>query len=117
MRSCYVISKGKLVASDSPKNLSRFAESTRNLEVTVKGEKSILEALMRKNRDILEFEIEDTQEDEVYKMLIKTKSEVDIREKVSVELANNRFIIFGMNMQELSLEDVFLELTKDGEVK
>lgn len=109
-----IISHGKLVASDSPKNLGKTNESINTLEITVKADEEKLRIILEEIKEILEYKISDTEEENVRKILIKTKAGVDIRENISLELAKNKCVIFGMNLQELSLEDIFLELTNEG---
>ena len=46
---------------------------------------------------------------------IVSAPEIDAREAVSLALAENRIAVMGMERKEKSLEDIFLELTGDGE--
>jgi len=112
-----IISHGKLVASDSPKNLGKSADSINTLEITVKAEEEKLKTILDEFKEISDYSISNTDEENVCKISIKTKAGVDIRENISLELAKNKCVIFGMSMQELSLEDIFLELTNEGEVE
>ena len=112
-----IISHGKLVASDSPKNLGKSTDSINTLEITVKAEEEKLKTILDEFQEISDYSISNTEEEKVCKISIKTKAGIDIRENISLELAKNKCVIFGMNMQELSLEDIFLDLTNEREVE
>ena len=43
---------------------------------------------------------------------VRTKDNADIREELSMKLYERKLPIMGMNLQEHSLEDIFLELTE-----
>ena len=65
-------------------------------------------------------EIEDvnysaSEEEGCVKAVIKTPREVDIREKIFFKMAGIGCPILSMQSTKMSLEDVFLELTEEGE--
>ena len=53
--------------------------------------------------------------DGVVSVLISSEEETDVREDVFYVLAENRCPVLEMNMSKLSLEDIFLEMTKSEE--
>ncbi len=108
-----IISKGKLVASDSPENLQRLMGGSSELQLDIcGGEERVMEIL-----STLECvkSVENCIEAEpgCVKVNIITDKGVDVREQVFYKLAENRLPIMSMHKVEKSLEDIFLELTGD----
>lgn len=111
-----IISNGKLVASDTPDNLSKLASGSNVMDIMVKGNVSKMEQLLQKIEEIDEFTCQISEKDEkIVDISIKTKDSVDIREKIFYLCAQNECPILGMQSKILSLEDVFLELTQNSE--
>ena len=110
-----IIDHGKLVASDTPDNLSKLMLGSNSLELTVKGQ----EEDIRKALDLVEH-IEDavfhnSPIENAHEITIKTNGQEDIRENIFFALADGKCPILKMQSTNMSLEDVFLKLTDDKE--
>ena len=110
-----IIDKGKLVASDTPKNLGKLMSGANSLELTVKGQESEI----RKALDMVE-NIEDViYHDSLIKnacdFTIKLSGNQDMRENIFFALAEVKCPILKMQSSNMSLEEVFLKLTDDAE--
>ncbi|RDY31527.1 ABC transporter ATP-binding protein [Lachnotalea glycerini] len=113
-----IISKGKLVASDTPKNLSKLMAGSNALELTIRGDKKKLETILNGIDAIQEFEIHNSIEERAVDITMKIASQSDIREDIFYAMAEAKCPILAMKVSNMSLEDVFLELTgEDKEVK
>lgn len=108
-----IISHGKLVASDTPDNLSKLMQGTSSLLLTVKSSQEDLENLLNTIPAVQEFHFTDCEEKDCVKAEIKTEPSADIRELLFYRLAEAELPILGMQLVHLSLEDIFLELTAD----
>ena len=106
-----IISGGKLVASDSPEGLQGLISSSVVLETTVKASMEQLRAVLDTIEAVVKAEEKPAQLPDCVTALIRTKDNTDIREELSMKLYENKLPIMGMNLQEHSLEDIFLELT------
>lgn len=105
-----IISNGKIVASDTPENLSKNFENSTDINVRIEGEKEkVLEVLGKIEgvESIAEKKCDDTSFD----YYLKTVGEIDIRKDLFYALAENKMPILMLTTQNLSLEDVFLKLT------
>ncbi len=112
-----IISGGKLIASDSPEGLQDRIQSSYVLEATVKASMEQLQSVLDTIETVVQVEVKQSHMSDCVTVLIRTKDNADIREELSMKLYENRLPIMGMNLQEHSLEDIFLELTeKDEEV-
>ncbi len=108
-----IIDRGKLVASDSPENLSRVMSGANSLEITVKG----TEEEIRKALDMVE-----NLEEVIYHQslvpgacdfTIKIQGEQDMRENIFFALAEVKCPLLKMQSTNMTLEEVFLKLTDD----
>lgn len=108
-----IISKGKLVASDTPENLSKIMSGSNNLSLTVRGKKTVLGNILAGYKEINSFEMHDSVEDNAMDVEIQTEGSTDIREKLFYDFAKEQCPILAMKSSNMTLEDVFLELTSD----
>ena len=112
-----IISKGKLVADGSPEELQNMMGGKAEIEITVLGDASKAADVLKKTAGVDEV-IADGQDDKGNgKLRVVSAVDVDAREAVSLTLAENRIAVMGMERREKSLEDIFLELTSQDEVK
>lgn len=103
-----IISKGKLVASDTPEHLEELMNGSDTIHIETRAEKETV-------REILSLkDIEDvtyTQENEILKAEVKTKERKDIREVIFSAFAEAKCPLLTLQKTTVSLEEVFLELT------
>lgn len=119
----FIISKGKLVASDSTENLSRWMEGTPTIVMEVKGTPEAIEPVLKSIEGISSYQIEVAGEVASADNCLVTIEEycinnTDIRETIFYAFAESRLPIYAMRTEGKSLEDIFLELTQEvgGEV-
>lgn len=107
-----ILSGGKLIASDSAEGLQGRLQSSVALEATVKASMEQLQAVLDTIGSVMNVERKQSHMPDCVTVMIRTKNNTDIREELSMKLYESRLPIMGMNLQEHSLEDIFLELTK-----
>lgn len=107
-----IISHGRLVASDTPDNLSRLAEGSNTLNMLVKGEKEQIETGMKSIDKVKETEIVFNEEEGAWNVSVSTEEQEDIREEVFLKMAELHCPILEMKSKKVSLEEIFLELTE-----
>ncbi|MCR4617462.1 MAG: ABC transporter ATP-binding protein [Lachnospiraceae bacterium] len=110
-----ILSKGKLVADGSPEELKKMMGGSVEIEITLLGSSDSAADILK---DIsAEAEITDCGLDESgnRKITVSSAGGEDLREKVSLKLAENKIAVIGMERKEKSLEDIFLELTDNNE--
>lgn len=106
-----IISNGKLVADDSLKNLSEKRSKNKYLNMTVSGNKAQIEEHLKSVLKNLSFTVRPSAEGQGYDVLATVPVDSDYREQLFYEMANAKLPIIRMNQDELSLEDIFLQLT------
>lgn len=112
-----IISKGRLVACDTPEGLTGFMNGNTTVELVVMGNKEKAENVIKKIKGIQKYHFENTHEEGFVKLVIETDAGQDIRTELFYALADERLPIMSINRLEKSLEDVFLTLTGDNEAE
>lgn len=110
-----IISHGKLVASDTPDNLSKHLIGSNTLELTVKGSLDEVTRGLSNLTDSDNMKSKESSEKDSVDITITTPKDIDLREKVFNTMADIHCPILKMQLTTMSLEDVFLELTKNEE--
>ena len=110
-----ILDHGKLVASDTPENLSAHMAGANSLEMTVKG----CEEEIRKAFDLVEY-VEDlifheSLTEGACDFTVKVQNGIDIRENIFYALAEMNCPILRMQSTNMTLEEVFLKLTDNRE--
>lgn len=110
-----IISKGKLVASDTPEGLVTRLKGGRQLMMSVQGEQSELEEILQSIGQIKDYSIQPSKAEGCVSAIIRTQEQDDIRVELFHRLAAADLPIMELSLSEKSLEDVFLELTGEEE--
>ncbi len=108
-----IISKGRLVACDSPDGLMGLMNGNSRLELTVLGTKEQLSQLLSQFSQLKKPLYEESSESGCVKVILEMEKDIDIRKELFYKLAEAGLPIMAMNRLERSLEDVFLELTDE----
>ena len=107
-----IISKGKMIACDTPQGLSHMMQGDTTLELDVKGEAEILKAFLSSMEEISAYEVVE-KENGIVHADIHIADTVEIRDSLFGLLACNNMPIYRLEMVSKSLEDIFLELTEE----
>lgn len=110
----FIISKGKLVASDKTEKLLERMTGSQQIELLVKGEKTLAEDAILGIPEVERCEFLEEKEMGTSLIRITAKKDADIRENIFFACAESKMPILEMKAAEKSLEDVFLELTGKG---
>ncbi len=113
----FIISKGKLVLSDSVDHITTKFKKSQTLYVQAKGDKAKVSDTLSAIEGVKSIDVSNGREEDTISITISAAEDLDLREDVSKALAMDGFIIFEMKESEESLEDVFLELTLDEEAE
>lgn len=108
-----IINKGKLVACDTPENLERKMAGTNGISMEVKGDSSVIRALLSEESEISGLTVEETEGGvfQIHFEIGKNCNHELLRERLFYCFAERRCPILSMQLEKISLEDVFLELT------
>lgn len=107
-----IISKGKLVASDSPEGLQKLMRKSTEVDMTVLGTREKADEILSGIEQIQSYSYEETSEEDGVRIRIKTENNIDIRKELSVTFTTQNMPVIAMSRVEKSLEDIFLQLTE-----
>ncbi len=126
-----ILSKGSLVAQGTPEELEMMMQSEGELELTVKGDGEIVSDILSDMDEVISFEstgasikgkepcdrgVGSENEPELISFSIKVKEGEEIRDRLSIRLAERNIPVYSLIKNEKTLEDIFLELTDTQEV-
>lgn len=112
----FVISKGKLVASDTTEGLERKFAGGNQMEVTVKGSEEKAKEIAKKIKGVESVRVLERKEAGTCTLQIKTRKK-DVREDLFYALAEAKIPIYGLNSGVKSLEEIFLTLTGENNLE
>ena len=106
-----IISKGKLVASDTPENLERNLGDSDLIEIETKASPDEVRRILETVDGIRSISTKHLENGITWAQ-IQEKKNTDIREKVFQAFAQNHQPLLKLNPLQVSLEDVFMELAQ-----
>ena len=106
-----IISKGKLVASDTPENLERNLGDSDLIEIETKASPDEVRRILETVDGIRNISTKHLENGITWAQ-IQEKKNTDVREKVFQAFAQNHQPLLKLNPLQVSLEDVFMELTQ-----
>lgn len=108
-----IINNGKIVASDTPENLSKRLTQSNCLNLRVKGNKQNIIAALKSINYVENVKFKSVIENDTIDVLVEGKENTDIREDVFNKMAEHNYPILNMTSMDLTLEEIFLQVTKD----
>lgn len=108
-----IISKGKLVASDTPENLEKMLGDTDTIEIEAKAPQALTKETLKTIPGIEQASVKASGEEGVAAAVIKEKKGEDVRESIFRAFAEKNIPLLTLQTRHVSLEDVFMELTQN----
>lgn len=109
----FIISKGKMVASDTPENLEHLLQKGEQVEILTTAGRARVEDILSGIKDAVQITFEEQTEGTCAR--IEAREGRDIREEIFFAFAEERCPFTEMKVTKPTLEEVFLELTKGGD--
>ena len=109
--SIMIISKGRLVASDTPENLTALLAGASTLELEIRATEDEARTILGKVENVADVTFSQGEEDAVH-AAVTPQGGADIREAVFNAFAAAGRPLLEMTRSKASLEDVFMELTQ-----
>jgi ABC-2 type transport system ATP-binding protein len=108
-----IINRGKIVASDTPENLSRGLTSDNRVSLRVVGTEKDVLAVVRGVEHVLKAQAVGTREAGSVDIVVEAKRDQDIRRDLFNACAKASMPILMMKSMDLTLEEIFLNLITD----
>ena len=106
-----IIHRGRIVAEDNIENLSAVLRGSRRIKVEVKGPADKIADALRRVPGVKRV----AREGSYY--IIESPSEVDPRARITESMVKNGWQLLSAESVEMTLEEIFLQLTTKDEVK
>lgn len=111
-----VINRGHLLANDTPENLYKSLSQANKLMVRVMGPEEPIEQLLRSVKGVARVGKLGQKEPNTFDFTLETDGVTDVRPTLFRALAQKDWPLLSLRGSEVSLEDIFLELTQESEV-
>jgi len=106
-----IINKGRIVASDTPERLSTSLTQGHKMSVRIKGERDKVSAALENYPVIRAVNFTGSREPGTVELELSGDENVDIREAIFSCMSTNGLPILMMKSLDLSLEEIFLQIT------
>ncbi len=112
-----IINKGRIVASDTPENLSRGMTADNRLSIRVAGAEAEALAVARKVPQVVKAQSVGTREPGTVDLVLEAHKDQDVRRQVFTAFARADLPLLQIKSMDLTLEEIFLNLiTEEKEV-
>ncbi|HHT95576.1 MAG TPA: ATP-binding cassette domain-containing protein [Clostridia bacterium] len=112
-----IINKGKIVAEDTPDRLSASLSKIAKLNLTVKGDKDKVLKTLGNIPNVRYVTMTTKAEDSVFKYVLETGSDKDIREEIFYKMAEIKAPILEIRPTAATLEDIFISVVSSDGIK
>jgi ABC-2 type transport system ATP-binding protein len=108
-----IINKGRLIAEDTPQNLSDALMGRQEIKLEVKGPQDEVVAALQNIPGVNSVSVKTGFGGQNPTYVVSAEKERDVRESVFYVMAQKGFPILEMKSSYMSLEDIFLELVTE----
>ncbi len=106
-----IINRGKIVATDTPKNLSHRLSGKSRLSLRIDGPAREVKSALQAIPGVRDVQVQKSTEESAVDVLLEAEQEKDLRREVFLAMSKAGHPILIMRPMDLSLEDIFLQLT------
>ena len=108
-----IINNGVMIADDTAANLANKYSSDRRLMLRVAGSEEDVLSVINRVPGVKKVVSHGEKEPGVFEFAIEPDEDTDIRREVSSRIAARSWAIMGMRSMEMTLEEVFITLTRE----
>ena len=112
-----VINKGQIVADDTEENLSHSLSNDFRYIARIEGPEDEVLKILTGISDMKDVQPYGQKENGVFEYSLEAEPGTDIRRELFNRLADRKYPLLGLKTTELTLEDIFLQLTAEGSNK
>ncbi|HHY64457.1 MAG TPA: ATP-binding cassette domain-containing protein [Clostridiaceae bacterium] len=110
-----IINKGRIVAIDTPENLSKALSDFSRFTVTVAGPENKVKDIISKIYGVKYIESSTKLKNDECSFIVEADKDIDVRKPMFNQLAQHGFPILELRSLNLTLEEIFLQLTRTEE--
>ncbi len=109
-----IISRGRIVAVDSPRNLTSRMQGGEQIDLTVGGDGSRVNELLGGLPHVTRVAVEEAGNG-LSSVLVEADGQAEVRHAVARQVIRGGLDLYELKVRSVSLEDVFVELTTEEE--
>ena len=106
-----IINKGKIVASDTPENLSKGLGNSSRLTLRIAGQEKQVVRVIQELEGVKYVEAQGVREPGTIDVIVESDPKVDIRKSLFHAMSRASYPIMMMKSMDMTLEDIFLQVT------
>ena len=106
-----IINRGRIVAVDTPDNLSKKLSDFSRFTITVAGPEKMIGDILRGVDGVKNVEVSAIGGEDEASFMVEADKDIDVRKPIFNQLASAGYPILELKSMNLSLEEVFLHLT------
>ncbi len=107
-----IINRGRIVAVDTPETLARKTLRNNRIELRIKGQKNRILNDISAIPGVRSAELVRVREEGTVDIAVETREDADVREAIFSYCAASNQPILLMKIDEVNLEDIFLQMTE-----
>lgn len=108
-----IINNGKIVAGDTPENLSKSLSTSSKLALRVAGPIEQVIKILSKLSGVKEILAQGVKEPNTIDIMVEAECDIDLRRPIFTTLSQANYPILMMRSLGLTLEDIFLHVTTE----
>jgi len=108
-----IINKGKVAAIDSPENLAKNISNENKFMLRITGDERTALDILKSINGIKQVKSLGRKEKNSIDFIIETEPSIDVRPEIFMAMAKVNLPILSMQTVDLSLEDIFIEVTSN----
>jgi len=108
-----IINKGKIVAVDTPDQLSKNLGDYSRFTMTIAGPEKKVKDMLQQVYGVKYLEVQNKLKNDEYSYVIEADKDIDVRRPIFHKLAEAGYPILELKSLNMSLEDIFLQLTTE----
>jgi ABC-2 type transport system ATP-binding protein len=108
-----IINRGKIAAVDTPANLSAKASGGQHIRIEVEASEAPLRAALGEITGVQSMDIEPAGAPGRLAATVETVPGTDVRSQIAAKVVGKGWPLFELRGANMSLEDIFLQLTTD----
>jgi ABC-2 type transport system ATP-binding protein len=106
-----IISKGEIVAEDTPDNLENKVSGVAKVILTAKGPADSMKNILTGINGVQNVLVKKRREGDLTDLEIESQKDIDVRSKLAQVVVGNNWDLLEMRREVLGLEEIFLKLT------
>jgi len=112
-----ILSEGKLIANAPIEELRNTSDANARIKLAVRGDEAGVLSVLDEIEAIESYTLTPSREADVISLTLTAEKTDDLRDRIFFAMADRRYAVISMELEEASLEAVFMQLTEQAEQK